>query len=54
MGVHLREQQRSEDTLKGADMESIVVIVRRRLAWFGRVNRRDTEDIRTAMETKVE
>ena len=53
MGVSPLEHWRNEEILEEARVESIVMI-KRRLEWFGRVKRRhETENIRPVVEMKI-
>ena len=50
----LLEHQRNEEILEEANVEPIAMVMRR-LQWFGHVKRRDeTENIRAAVEMKME
>ena len=56
MGVSQLEHRRNEEILEGAKVEAIATVMkRRRLEWFGHVERRgETENIRAVAETKME
>ena len=55
MVVSLLEHRRNEEILGEANVEPIAMVMRRRrLEWFGHVNRRDeTENIRVVVEMKM-
>ena len=56
MGVSLLEHRRNDEILEEARVEPIaMVMTRRRLEWFGHVERRyATENIRAVVEMKME
>ena len=52
-GVRLLEHRRNEEILEEASLE-LIVMVMRRLEWFGHVKRRETENIRAVAKMKME